>query len=63
MLGTNEGHPTYVAIKGTVFDVSANKAYAPKGSYHGMSVIKSSRRLFGGLQTKGLGTGGLAGDL
>ena len=38
--GTNEDHPTYVAIKGTVFDVSANKAYAPKGSYHGMFVTR-----------------------
>lgn len=37
-VGTNEDYPTYVAIKGTVFDVSANKAYAPKASYHGTSL-------------------------
>ncbi len=37
--GTIEDHPTYVAIKGTVFDVSANKAYAPKASYHGRFII------------------------
>lgn len=35
--GTNEGYPTLVAIKGTVFDVSGNKAYGPEGSYKGMS--------------------------
>ena len=33
--GTSSEHPTYVAIKGTVFDVSGNSAYAPKGGYHG----------------------------
>ncbi|KAL9127104.1 MAG: hypothetical protein Q9217_003954 [Psora testacea] len=32
--GTREGYPTYVAIMGTVFDVSGNKAYAPGASYH-----------------------------
>jgi hypothetical protein len=35
--GTNPDYPTYVAIKGTVFDVSGNKAYGPEGSYKGMS--------------------------
>ena len=34
--GTNPDYPTYVAIKGTVFDVSGNKAYGPEGSYKGM---------------------------
>lgn len=33
--GTDTGKPVYVAIKGTVFDVSGNSAYAPKGGYHG----------------------------
>ncbi|KAG0282452.1 hypothetical protein BGZ96_000470 [Linnemannia gamsii] len=33
--GTNETAPIYVAIKGTVFDVSAKKEmYGPGGSYH-----------------------------
>ncbi|KAL2682135.1 putative progesterone binding protein [Phyllosticta citricarpa] len=31
--GTNEGFPTLVAIKGTVFDVTKNEAYGPKGQY------------------------------
>jgi cytochrome b involved in lipid metabolism len=35
--GTNPDYPTYVAIKGTVFDVTGNKAYGPEGSYKGMS--------------------------
>jgi hypothetical protein len=35
--GTNPDYPTYVAIKGTVFDVSGNKAYGPEGSYKGKS--------------------------
>ena len=35
--GTNSDYPTYVAIKGTVFDVTGNKAYGPEGSYKGMS--------------------------
>ena len=33
--GTNADYPTYVAIKGTVFDVTGNKAYGPEGSYKG----------------------------
>ncbi|KIV78605.1 hypothetical protein, variant 1 [Exophiala sideris] len=33
--GTNPDKPTYVAIKGTVFDVSKNTAYGEKGSYRG----------------------------
>jgi predicted heme/steroid binding protein len=35
--GTNPDYPTYVAIKGIVFDVSGNKAYGPEGSYKGES--------------------------
>ena len=35
--GNNPDYPTYVAIKGTVFDVSGNKAYGPDGSYKGKS--------------------------
>lgn len=34
--GTDPNLPTYVAIKGRVFDVSGNAAYALKGQYHGM---------------------------
>jgi membrane-associated progesterone receptor component len=33
--GTDSSKPTYVAIKGTVFDVSGNAAYGVKGQYHG----------------------------
>ena len=36
LAGTDSAYPTYVAIKGTVFDVSGNAAYAPKASYHGI---------------------------
>ncbi|KAF3932095.1 Neudesin [Dactylellina cionopaga] len=33
--GTHEGYPIYVAIKGTVFDVTNKKdTYGPGGSYH-----------------------------
>ncbi|KAI5301862.1 hypothetical protein KEM55_001471 [Ascosphaera atra] len=32
--GTNPDYPTYLAIKGTVFDVSRNSMYKPGGSYH-----------------------------
>ncbi|KAF3940324.1 Neudesin [Dactylella cylindrospora] len=33
--GTHEGYPIWVAIKGTVFDVSGKKdSYGPGGSYH-----------------------------
>lgn len=34
--GTDPSRPTYVAIKGIVFDVSKNSAYRPDGPYHGM---------------------------
>ncbi|KAF2838786.1 putative progesterone binding protein [Patellaria atrata CBS 101060] len=43
--GTNEGYPTYVAIKGKVFDVSGNSAYGPKGQYHVFTGKDSSRAL------------------
>lgn len=39
--GTDPSRPTWVAIKGTVFDVSKNAAYAPGGQYHGMAAILS----------------------
>ncbi|KAK6358955.1 hypothetical protein TWF696_000127 [Orbilia brochopaga] len=33
--GTHEGYPIYVAIKGTVFDVTQKRdTYGPGGSYH-----------------------------
>lgn len=35
--GNSSTYPTYVAIKGTIFDVSGNSAYGPNGSYHGTS--------------------------
>lgn len=35
-LGTDSTYPTYVAIMGTVFDVSGNTAYAPKNPYNGV---------------------------
>jgi len=41
LIGTNPDYPTYVAIKGTVFDVSGNKAYGPEGSYKGKSPLSS----------------------
>ncbi len=42
--GTTPDHPTYVAIKGSVFDVTGNPAYAPGGAYHGKE--RSSLLLF-----------------
>ena len=35
IIGTNPDLPVYVAIKGSVFDVSGKDSYAPKGAYHG----------------------------
>ena len=35
LLGTDSSYPTYVAIMGTVFDVSGNAAYSPKNPYNG----------------------------
>ncbi|WPG99666.1 Hypothetical protein R9X50_00248500 [Acrodontium crateriforme] len=43
--GKNPEYPTYVAIKGTVFDVSGNKAYSPDGSYHVFTGKDASRAL------------------
>ncbi|KAF2458956.1 putative progesterone binding protein [Lineolata rhizophorae] len=43
--GTNDGFPTYVAIKGKVFDVSKNPAYSPNGQYHVFAGKDSSRAL------------------
>ncbi|MCJ1261989.1 hypothetical protein MMC22_001858 [Lobaria immixta] len=43
--GTNTDHPTYVAIKGTAFDVSGNSAYAPGGAYHIFAGKDASRAL------------------
>lgn len=37
--GSDPSKPTLVAIKGTVFDVSGNDAYGPKGQYHGQYTI------------------------
>jgi hypothetical protein len=39
--GTDPSRPTYVAIKGTIFDVSKNAAYAPGGQYHGKHILPS----------------------
>ncbi|TKX23848.1 cytochrome b5-like heme/steroid binding domain-containing protein 1 [Elsinoe australis] len=43
--GEHEGYPTYVAIKGTIFDVTGNKAYAPGASYHVFTGKDASRAL------------------
>ncbi|KAK5110392.1 hypothetical protein LTR62_006100 [Meristemomyces frigidus] len=43
--GSHEGYPTYVAIKGTVFDVTGNKAYGPGGSYKVFAGKDASRAL------------------
>jgi len=43
--GNDSSKPTLVAIKGTVFDVSRNDAYAPKGSYHVFAGKDPSRAL------------------
>ncbi len=36
ILGTDPNQPTYVAIKGSVFDVSGSPNYGPGGPYHGI---------------------------
>jgi predicted heme/steroid binding protein len=41
--GTDPDRPTLVAIKGTVFDVSKNAAYAPSGQYHGTTLSPAVR--------------------
>ncbi|KAI9652343.1 MAG: hypothetical protein M1831_006890 [Alyxoria varia] len=43
--GINEGYPTYVAIKGKVYDVTGNKAYGPEGGYHVFAGHDASRAL------------------
>ncbi|KAF2492079.1 putative progesterone binding protein [Lophium mytilinum] len=43
--GTNDGFPTLVAIKGTVFDVSGNAAYGAKGQYHVFAGKEPNRAL------------------
>ncbi|KAI9827503.1 MAG: hypothetical protein M1832_004853 [Thelocarpon impressellum] len=43
--GKNAAGPTYVAIKGTVFDVTGNSAYAPGGAYHIFAGKDASRAL------------------
>ncbi|KAK6355878.1 hypothetical protein TWF718_000257 [Orbilia javanica] len=44
--GTHEGYPIYVAIKGTVFDVTNKKeSYGPGGSYHIFTGKDASRGL------------------
>ncbi|MCJ1259241.1 hypothetical protein MMC24_007077 [Lignoscripta atroalba] len=43
--GNSPDHPTYVAIKGTVFDVTANSAYGTKGQYHVFAGKDASRAL------------------
>ncbi|QIX01746.1 hypothetical protein AMS68_007263 [Peltaster fructicola] len=39
--GKTEGYPTYVAIKGTIFDVTGNKSYAPGASYSGKDASRA----------------------
>ncbi|KAL3424273.1 cytochrome b5-like Heme/Steroid binding domain-containing protein [Phlyctema vagabunda] len=41
----NDGNPCYVAIKGKVFDVSANSMYKVGGSYHVFAGHDASRAL------------------
>nr|AFK45808.1 unknown [Medicago truncatula] len=43
--GTNAGYPVYVAIKGVVFDVTGNPAYAPGNKYHVFTGKDPSRAL------------------
>ncbi|KAF2750176.1 progesterone binding protein-like protein [Sporormia fimetaria CBS 119925] len=43
--GNHEGYPTYVAIKGTVFDVSGKDTYAPGKSYHVFAGKEPNRAL------------------
>ena len=45
--GSDPEKPTWVAIKGTVFDVSGNKAYQPGGQYHGTCIFPSIDGLSG----------------
>merc|ERR1712059_43212 len=43
--GEHEGYPTYVAIKGTVFDVSNNATYGPGKNYHVFTGKEPNRAL------------------
>ncbi|KAI9840644.1 MAG: hypothetical protein M1837_001413 [Sclerophora amabilis] len=43
--GTSSEYPTYVAIKGKVFDVSGNSTYAPGAAYHVFAGKDASRAL------------------
>ncbi|KAL4790639.1 cytochrome b5-like heme/steroid binding domain-containing protein [Aspergillus venezuelensis] len=43
--GTDPSRPTYVAIKGIVFDVSRNSAYGPEGQYKVFAGKDASRAL------------------
>ncbi|KAF1965299.1 cytochrome b5 [Bimuria novae-zelandiae CBS 107.79] len=43
--GTNEGFPTWVAIKGDVFDVSGKDTYAPGKNYHVFAGKEPNRAL------------------
>jgi len=43
--GSDPDKPVYVAIKGTVFDVSKNSAYATEGQYHVFAGKDASRAL------------------
>ncbi|KAL9124101.1 MAG: hypothetical protein Q9175_008262 [Cornicularia normoerica] len=43
--GTDTSYPTYVAIMGTVFDVSGNTAYSPKNPYSVFAGKDASRAL------------------
>ncbi|KAN0085120.1 Cytochrome b5-like heme/steroid binding domain containing protein [Elaphomyces granulatus] len=43
--GTDPSRPTFVAIKGIVFDVGKNPAYGPEGKYHVFAGKDPSRAL------------------